>query len=153
MEKYIRTHIVEAEPMTRGEYHKSRGWAEKGWNMPEGATPEDEGYKVVYKDGYVSWCPKASFEESGRPIDGMTFGMAIEALKMGKKVARRGWNGKGMYLCLASDIEFHTDAEIGPERDATVSPCIVMKTARGDFQPGWLASQADMLAEDWTIVE
>ena len=83
----------------------------------------------------------------------MDFGQAVNCLKQGFKVARSGWNGKGMYLCLASDIEFHTDAEIGPEREATVSPCIVMKTAKGDFQPGWLASQADMLSEDWTIVE
>ena len=83
----------------------------------------------------------------------MTFGEAIEALKRGKKVARKGWNGKGMWLCLASDIEFHTEADIGPERAVTVSPCIVMKTAKGVFQPGWLASQPDMLSEDWTIVE
>ena len=84
----------------------------------------------------------------------MTFGEAIEALKQGGKVARKGWNGKGMYLFLATDIELHTEADIGPARDGcTVSPCIVMKTAKGDFQPGWLASQADMLGEDWTIVE
>lgn len=84
----------------------------------------------------------------------MTFGQAIEELKQGKKVARKGWNGKGMYLFLATDIELHTEADIGPERGScTVSPCIVMKTARDDFQPGWLASQSDMLLEDWTIVE
>ncbi len=152
--KYIRTHIVEAEPMTRGDYHKSRGWAEKGWNMPEGATPEDPGYKVVYKDRYVSWCPKGSFEEAGRPIDGMTFGQAIEAMKQGKKVARRGWNGKGMYVFLADEGgDFHTKAEIGPERRACVHPFIVMYTAQGDFQPGWLASQNDMLSDDWTLVD
>ena len=151
METYIRVNIVEAEPMTRGKYHKSRGWAEKGWNMPEGATPEDEGYKVVYKDGYVSWCPKDSFDEVSRPIDEMTFGQAIEAMKQKKKVCRAGWNGKGMFVFLAEVENLSTKADIGPERDVTVSPCIVMKTARGDFQPGWLASQADMLAEDWQL--
>ena len=83
----------------------------------------------------------------------MDFGQALRCLKSGYKVARKGWNGKGMYLCLAGDIEFHTEADIGPVRAATVSPCIVMKTAKGDFQPGWLASQADMLGEDWTIVD
>lgn len=149
MKKYIRTHIVEAEPMTRGDLKS------KGLNLVPGTGSEsDEGYFIQYPDGYKSWCPKASFEAAARPIDGMTFGQAIEALKQGKKVARRGWNGKGMFLCLASDIEFHTKAEIGPARGScTVSPCIVMKTARDDFQPGWLASQADMLEEDWTIVE
>lgn len=149
--KYIRTHIVEAEPMTRGNYHKSRGWAEKGWNMPEGATPEDPGYKVVYKDGYVSWCPKGSFEEAGRPIDGMTFGQAIEALKQDKKVARKGWNGKGMYLFLADAVRLQTNAV--EEKEHEVMPCIVMKTAQDNLQPGWLASQNDMLSDDWTLVD
>ena len=148
MNKYIRVHIVEAEPMTRGEHLKS-----KGLKLITGTGSEaDEGYFIQYPDGYKSWCPKASFESSGRPIDGMTFGQAIEAMKQGKKVARKGWNGKGMYLFLATDIELHTEADIGPERAATVSPCIVMKTAREDFQPGWLASQADMLSEDWMLV-
>lgn len=81
---------------------------------------------------------------------GMTFGQAIEAMKQGKKVARRGWNGKGMWLYLASQI---SGAELGIVGNVEVSPCIVMKTAKGDFQPGWLASQPDMLSEDWTIVE
>ena len=149
MQTYIRTHIVEAEPMTRGEYNKYRGW-----EIPANENPADEGYHVVCPDGYESWCPKAIFEEAGRPIDGMTFGQAIEALKQGKKVARRGWNGKGMYVFLADEGgDFHTKADIGPERKACVHPFIVMHTAQDDFQPGWLASQSDMLCEDWTIVE
>lgn len=160
--KYIRTHIVEAEPMTRGDYHKSRGWAEKGWNMPEGATPEDPGYKVVYKDGYVSWCPKASFEEAGRPIDGMTFGQAIEAMKQGKKVARRGWNGKGMYVWVmpgstikgCKDITDPHLAEIdNAEGEIRFLGSVRMRTATGDVLTGWLASQTDMLSEDWTLVD
>ena len=93
--KYIRMHQVEAEPMTRGDYNKFRGW-----EIPSNENPADEGYKVTYPDGYVSWCPKAQFEAAGRPCDGMTFGMAIEAMKRGKKVARKGWNGKGMWLCV-----------------------------------------------------
>ena len=80
--KYIRMHEVDAEPMTRGDYNKSRGW-----EIPANENPADEGYKVVYPDGYVSWCPKAQFEAAGRPCDGMTFGMAIEAMKRGEKVA------------------------------------------------------------------
>ena len=84
----------------------------------------------------------------------MDFGQAVRCLKQGLKVARKGWNGKGMYLFLATDIELHTEADIGPAREGcTVSPCIVMKTAMDDFQPGWLASQPDMLSDDWTIVE
>ena len=93
--RYIRCHIVKATPMTRGEYNTLRGW-----EMPANENPADEGYHVVYPDGYESWCPKAQFEAAGRPIDGMTFGQAIEAMKQGKKVARSGWNGKGMFLWL-----------------------------------------------------
>lgn len=72
MQKYIRCHIVEAEPMTRGDYNKFRGW-----EIPANENPADEGYKVVYPDGYVSWCPKAQFEAAGHlvetPIDRMIF--------------------------------------------------------------------------------
>lgn len=76
----------------------------------------------------------------------MKFGEALEALKQGAKVSREGWNGKGMWLCLIphSNNSWHGF----PMQD-----CIGMKTADNKMQPGWLASQADMLAEDWCIVE
>lgn len=161
METYIRVNIVEAEPMTRGEYHKSRGWAEKGWNMPEGATPEDEGYKVVYKDGYISWCPKASFDEVSRPIDEMTFGQAIEAMKQGKKVCRAGWNGKGMYIWIMPGstvkgcnqiVDPHLSEIDKAEGEIRFLGSIRMRTATGDVLTGWLASQTDILSEDWQLV-
>lgn len=73
----------------------------------------------------------------------MNFGQAIDALKAGKKVRRSGWNGKGMFLSLC-------DGEIA--RDGNPSdPFIVMWTAQKTWQPGWLASQADMLGEDWEL--
>lgn len=78
------------------------------------------------------------------------FAAAIRALKNGKKVAREGWNGKGMYVFLHTpDMSMRTTDTLG----LSVSPCIVMKTAQGDLQPGWFASQADMLAEDWVEVK
>lgn len=77
----------------------------------------------------------------------MNFGEAIEALKSGERVTRTGWNGKGMSLHLEDWIE-------GELRfaDRKYEPCIVMHTADNRYQPGWLATQADMLAEDWEIV-
>ena len=57
--KYIRMHQVEAEPMTQGDYYKSRGI-----NAHGDYDPGREGYKVTYPDGYVSWCPKAQFEKN-----------------------------------------------------------------------------------------
>lgn len=85
----------------------------------------------------------------------MNFGQALEALKSGKRVAREGWNGKGMWLYLMSGmtipegmVNSRTRAVV-PSGDLNVGPYIVMWTAQGVWQPGWLASQTDMLAEDW----
>lgn len=94
----------------------------------------------------------------------MTFGDALEILKMGGRVARKGWNGKNMYVFLATDVEFKTDAdlsEFNPDRIAEcadqnmvpVSNMLVLRTAQGTLQPGWLATQSDMLAEDWVSLE
>ena len=160
MKKYIRCHLVEAMPMTRGEYNKHRGW-----EIPANENPADEGYHVVCPDGYESWSPKAQFEEASRPIDGMTFGQAIEAMKRGKKVARKGWNGKGMWLCVplcdgpkeipATGIWGKPNAEYAEQNGGTVKvmPYVTMKTADGSIVMGWLASQTDMLSEDWMIIE
>ena len=86
---------------------------------------------------------------------GMTFGDAIQAAKMGKRIARAGWNGKGMYVFLAHGLDFHTDADLSEleNQDVEVLDCLVMRTATGSFCPGWLASQTDMLADDWMILE
>ena len=158
--KYIRMHQVEAEPMTRGGYNRFRG-LENAANE----NPSDEGYKVTYPDGYVSWCPKAQFEAAGRPCDGMTFGMAVEAMKRGAKVARHGWNGNGMWLCVplvdgpkevpATGVWGRPNAEYAEQNGGTVkvAPYVTMKAADGSIVMGWLASQTDMLAEDWAVVE
>ena len=89
--KYIRMHQVEAEPMKFGEF-KDKYPKSGGANVERGAN--DDGYVIFYRGGeYVSWCPKKEFEDVSRPCDGMTFGEAIEQMKRGAKVARRGWNG------------------------------------------------------------
>lgn len=85
-----------------------------------------------------------------------SFAEAIKYLKRGMKVARKGWNGKGMFLFLATDIEFTTKADLSCVSDLKgelTIPSIVMKTADNHFCVGWLASQADMLAEDWVFAE
>lgn len=78
----------------------------------------------------------------------LTFGQAIESLKTGDRVARRGWNGKGMYIFLNNNMGKVIDNGTIQQME----PCIVMKTALGDYQPGWLASQMDILSEDWEVV-
>lgn len=84
----------------------------------------------------------------------MTFGEAIEELKQGKKVARAGWNGKKQYIELATCISYKNAAGeiINCEHEAIGNKAIAFVGTSG-IQMGWLASQADMLAEDWILVE
>ena len=145
MKRYIGTKIIKAEPMTRGDYNKYRGW-----QIPVDEEPTEKGYLVKYSDGYVSWTPLKQFEEAYRRCDNMPFGLAIEALKKGKKVARKGWNGKGMYLFLADGQDLTSCFSSG---DFQCASSVCMKTAQNNICVEWLASQADMLADDWMFVE
>lgn len=170
--EYIGTKLIEARPMTRAEYNTYRGW-----DLPTNENGDDEGYLVEYRDGgernhaqhagYISWSPKTVFERSYRPVTRMTFGDAMHMLKTGAapRVAREGWNGKGMFIYLnegsvdrrnptgthidgVSEHLFHS----GDRGTGTRLPNINMRSASGATVTGWLASQADMLADDWTVV-
>lgn len=115
------------------------------------------GYAIKYQDGYKSWCPKDVYERDYQPITAMSFGHALHALKAGHRVARAGWNGKGMWLVLVPGTPNVQPREGTPYANAglfqvTINPHIDMMTATGEMQPGWLASQTDMLADDWQIV-
>ena len=85
------------------------------------------------------------------------FGTAIRWLKEGKKVARKGWNGKNMWLVYMSPFRVEEPNERtqahGIKEAFDCGGYIVMWTAQGVWQPGWLASQPDMLSDDWGIVE
>jgi hypothetical protein len=90
----------------------------------------------------------------------MDFGMAIIALKRGEAVARKGWNGKGMFLTLQNGSRVvGTNMRNEPAKNyygnSGVKICshIDMKAADGSYVVGWLASQTDMLADDWEIVK
>jgi hypothetical protein len=72
-------------------------------------------------------------------MEKMNFGQAIEALKCGALIQREGWNGKDMYLYLKTFEGYE--------------PCIIMFTAEKKEQPGWLASQADILSNDWIEID
>lgn len=87
----------------------------------------------------------------------MDFGNAVRELKVGNKVARAGWNGKGMFLFLVPGSVFKVNRPpllgIYPEgTEIRYCPHIDMKTADGSVVP-WLASQSDVLSEDWVLVE
>lgn len=122
--------------------------------------------KAYDEDLHLKSCPDISIEEYHihYPMDEvMDFGVALMNLKEGHRVARKGWNGKGMYVFLATGVNFRTEAdlsEFNPTRTeefnelnaVEVGDMLVLRTAQGTLQPGWLASQADMLAEDWVIL-
>ena len=82
------------------------------------------------------------------------FGKAIQLMKLGKRVQREGWNGKNQYIELATNISYkNANGEIiNVEHEAIGNKAIAFVGTSGD-QLGWLASQADMLAEDWVIKE
>lgn len=159
MKRYIGTKVINARPMTRRGYNDFRGW-----NLPADENGDDQGFLVEYIDGgqantstyagYVSWSPADVFERAYRPCEGMTFGQALEALKHECYVQRAGWNGKGLRLGLVGKggCFEHGFSEV------STLPYIVIIYPQGAINtPGaivpWLASQTDMLAEDWRIVE
>jgi len=96
----------------------------------------------------------------------MNFGQAIEQMKQGHKATREGWNGKGMFIVLMPELKLpaHSSQEpgakvndrtakhIGVDTPLDSRPYFAMFTAQKQWQPGWLASQADMLAEDWQVI-
>lgn len=109
----------------------------------------------TYNDDLVhNNCKDIYIEQAGFTMsdDTMDFGCAIENMKSGCKVARKGWNGKGMYLRYVDPYmdKAYKITEQEPI-DGTLLPYIGMKTADNGFVP-WLASQTDMLADDWVIV-
>lgn len=82
----------------------------------------------------------------------MTFSDALVILKAGQKVARKGWNGKNMWLRICrSYSDPHFKVTETPEAEGTLMDWIGMKTATNTFVP-WLASQSDLLTDDWEIV-
>lgn len=96
----------------------------------------------------------------------MNFGDALLALKSEKRIARSGWNGKGMFIVMMPPLylpPFNTQDTfrkvndrtakwIGEDKPLDCQPYIAMYTATKQWQPGWLASQADLFAEDWEVI-
>ena len=150
MKTYIGTKIINAKPMTRQAWCDFRGWA-----LPEteAGMGDDAGYLVEYTDGgkpnhpdydgYISWSPAPQFEGAYREMQGMTFGMALEALKRDEAIARTGWNGKNL------DVKLHRP--LAGELINRPFAFISYPGAAGAKAP-WVPSQTDMLAEDWVVV-
>ncbi len=126
MEQYIGVKIIHAEPQMKN---------------------AEDGYKVVYLDAYESWSPKTVFEEAYRKTDGLTLGLATEAMKKNFRVSRLGWNGKNMWVRLVIPGGDNLEFDMGYEN----LPYFELKTADNKLVP-WVPSQIDLLAEDYQIV-
>jgi hypothetical protein len=146
MNAYYGTKQILAKPMTQHEFNVYMGNV-TATNLPDNSP---KGYLVEYldspnanhpeHDNYVSWSPADVFERAYQPTTAMAFGHAVEAMKAGQAVARSGWNGKNMFISLVELSDLN-------RRDY-----IEMHTAQGDVVP-WVASQSDILAHDWYIIE
>ena len=162
MKRYIGTKLINAKPMTRQAYNDFRGWT-----LPADENGADEGYLVEYVDGgkgntdhyagYVSWSPADVFDRAYRPCEGMTFGQAIEAMKAGQKVARAGWNGKGMfaYYVSANSYPVQTGAAKSHFGEGAMVPYNAYMAIKNinETVSTWVPSVNDVLSDDWSIVE
>jgi len=165
MEIYSGFKLIKAKPMDRQEYNDYRGW-----ELPDDEDGEDDGYLVEYvdggesnhadHDGYISWSPEAVFNRAYKESGEMSFGMAIEAAKMGRKVSRIGWNGSGMYAVIMPGFPEGVPANaqtakvhgIKEGHSINIRSYWALKTAQNDIAT-WAPSGSDSLANDWCIVD
>jgi hypothetical protein len=160
MKNYVGIRSITAKPMNRLEYNNYRGWV-----LPKNESGNDEGYLVESPDdvsnhpkhsGYLSWVPKKQFESVYQSNGNYSFGHALWLIQHGKRVARKNWNDKNMFLFLVPGSLFKVDREplmsvIGEGVLVNYHGHIDMRTADGTIVP-WLCSQTDMLSNDWVVV-
>lgn len=123
---------------------------------PNLAAKRDYIERAYDDDLCLKSCPEIRINEYHIHIpqeEVMDFGVAIMNLKEGRRVTRKGWNGKGQYLELATDISYTSAAgQVINCEHAAIGNKAIAFVGTGGVQMGWLASQADMLAEDWIIL-
>lgn len=149
MKKYIGTKIIEAEPAYRVVDAEGNVRVVTEAAEAKRCGTVDLGYKVRYPDGYESFSPKGAFDDAYHPINGMNFGLAIEALRKGFRVRRRGWNGKGIFIELQTPDAY--SKMTSPYIYIDTTGLQTQNTEAPKSRVPWLASQTDMLAEDWEI--
>ena len=161
MKTYIGTKIINATPMSRGEYN-----AYRGWTPPEGEDQAVDGYLVEYTDGgkandsrhagYISWSPKEQFDNAYRETTGLTFGLAMEAMKKGAKVERKGWNGKGMFVYFVPPASYpvQTGAAKSHFGEGSMVPYNGYMAIKNvdETVSTWVPSINDCLADDWMVL-
>ena len=159
MAQYIVTKMLKGKPMTRQEYNDYQGL-----DLPESEKhlANEEGMLVEYEDtdhpnhikhaGYISWSPLPVFDKAYRKTNGLSFGLAIEATKKGYQIARAGWDGKGIFVALMRPYR-NLSEMTGPYLYIDTTGLQTDNPDAPKCTVPWLASQTDMLADDWFIIE
>lgn len=150
------TRLREIEHMVWHVLDDSEEDAQTGRISFDGTTDDYRKLTELLPEGHPHYLQESNMEEHG-------IGWAIKQLHDGSKVRRAGWNGKGMWLLLVAGSRvplregtpYHAAMNTATEGQShvTINPHIDMYTATGEMQPGWLASQTDLLATDWEIAE
>ena len=135
LSRYISNKIYYAKPMKRGEYCENRGW-----DVPENENPDDDGYIILYPDGYISWNLKSNFEETSSRTDGMNFGMALAALRMGKAVRLPQWSDDVKIKCAH------------PTPTSIMTAAYLYVESRHGTVP-WKETMIELFSEEWQITD
>lgn len=146
---YVGVKSIMAEPMTRGEYNKVRGW-----QLPANEEPDDPGYLVEYENGHISWSPADVFNESYQENGKLTFSAALALIKAGKQVARAGWNGKDQFVYLLQGSKMATRAGYGFGEyigEPTFGDLLVIRNSQ-NMLFSWVPSMGDLMASDWVVL-
>ena len=136
MQKYIGTKIIEAVPAIR----KGGKVYEEGWPIPKSMDPTEDGYKVRYPDGYESWSPKDVFEEAYRKASGVSFGLALEAMKKGKGARLPKWS---------KDVIIR--AQFPDEHSKMTAPYLYVESRFGRVP--WRETFPEMFDDSWEVVD
>ena len=127
MKQYIGTKIIEAEPC-------------KAWKDTKEHKAGEDGYKVRYADGYESWSPKDVFEEAYREASGVSFGLALEAMKKGKGARLPKWS---------EDVIIR--AQFPDEHSKMTAPYLYVESRFGRVP--WKENMIELFSDEWEIVE
>lgn len=169
-EIYVGTKTILARAMTRQEYNDYRGW-----KLPDDEThlADEKGYLVEYTNGgranhanhkgYIYWFPAAVFDEAYQCNGSLSFSSALTLLKQGKKLTRKGWNGKGQYVVANPQVTPTEASKIWNPHNRKhaeslggsigVLPYCTLKNAQDMLAMGWLPSTGDLFAEDWLEID
>lgn len=154
MEKFIGIRVVDAKPMSRLEYNDYRRWI-----LPTDEDGSDEGFLTDDGYGHIQWIPAETFIRDFQPMTGMSFGHAIEAMKVGYKVARAGWNGKNMFIVYQKGYPDGIPCNAQTAKAFGINegdlfkcrPYFQLRCADGSHQM-WQPSVSDCLEKDWMVI-